>query len=445
MLDVFFTCAHTREKKPSHSDSHCMRRLFLLTIVYCTIHLALPVSADPPKIHLGADIIESFYLQNGYLDRGVLESGDEMYFSKDLAFNWIGIYPSLSISLADNVDVVVLGDFTVEHHFDDVFDDCIDLDFAAAYASFSNNWFRLVAGILPVNFGDGRILTDEAPAVEIRADSAHGYLDFTMARVWDQWPTVGVTLGYEPGFFEHISLFGLWFHEEDDHFIQSLPLIQQILLDAESESDLFWVGTTANLFIGPAFLSMIGAYQFGQVRTANRFRTNEFDISAYFLDLGIGINWSSTWSMEAFCVVASGDDTPVSGDLTVFTSVQSFNPRAAIFFDPEFFDYDSEYQLTIGAGTFGGVIAPGLSMTRVISKNLTIEAAAANFYAHKGLAGDSNWYGWEADLDVSYSLFSAYTLYARLARFWHGDYFASLLDESIDPATQLVVGISAAF
>ena len=422
-----------------------MRRLFLVTILYLTIHPVLTAAAHPPKFYFGVDISESLYSQNGYLDRGGLETGDTTQFSKDLAFNLLGIYPSLLINLADGVDVTILGDVTVEDHFDDVVDDSLDLDVAAAYASLSKKWFRLDAGIMPVNFGNGRILTDEAPAVQIRADDAHGYLDVTMAQVWDHWPTVGVTLGYEPGFLEQLSLFGLWFHEEDDAFIGSLPLLYQILVDAESESDLFWVGTTANLFIGPAFLSMIGAYQFGQVRMSNQLRKTELDISAYFFDLGISVNWSNTWSIEAFCVVASGDDQPGSGDLTAFTSVQSFNPRAAIFFDPDFFDYDNEYQLTIGAGTLSGVIAPGLSVRRVIDEQLSLEAAAITFYAHKAPAEGSDWYGWEADLDASYSFNSTYTLYARLARFWHTDYFESLLNESSDPATQLVVGIHAAF
>ncbi len=69
----------------------------------------------------------------------------------------------------------------------------------------------------------------------------------------------------------------------------------------------------------------------------------------------------------------------------------------------------------------------------------------ATFYANQALDDGGQWYGWEIDLGLSYTFGRFYTLYAEAARFQHGDYYESLLKETVDPAVRLSVGLRASF
>ncbi|MEJ2661028.1 MAG: hypothetical protein P8Z73_09945, partial [Desulfobacteraceae bacterium] len=111
-------------------------------------------------------------------------------------------------------------------------------------------------------------------------------------------------------------------------------------------------------------------------------------------------------------------------------------------FDPEFPGRDpEERRLSLNGGFFGGVIAPGLTLDLESEAGLSAEATVAAFYAQQGLNDGSRWYGWEADLELSYTFFQDYILFFEAARFTHGDYYESLLNENIDPATRLSVGV----
>ncbi len=422
-----------------------MQRLIHPLILLSALAFMPSMAANASDIRLGIDIGESVYSQNNYLDRGDLDLPGELPFSRDVTYNLVNIYPMLSFSLAEGVDVIFQGDIHLEHHFDDVEEDEAEAELTGAYLSFDNRRLAMDIGIQPVQFGKGHILTDEAPAVDIKLRAGDGYFGFTAARVLDQSPVIGLTLGYTPGFLEHLSLFGVWFNDQDDAFARSIPLRFQVLPDPESEGDLYWIGASADLFIGKALFSMVGAYQFGQVTRINANNRVSKDTAGFFGDLSLEANLSSSWSAGVFCVVASGDDSPLQGDINAFVSVQSYNSRADIFFDPDFLDYDNEERLTYGAGFFGGVIAPGLTLSFAPAEDWRIDAVAATFFAHEALDDDSRWYGWEADLGIQYTFGRYYTLYGQASRFWHGDYYEALLDESNDPASRLVVGLKASF
>ena len=76
-----------------------------------------------------------------------------------------------------------------------------------------------------------------------------------------------------------------------------------------------------------------------------------------------------------------------------------------------------------------------------MTKKRAAEATVATFYAQQDLDDGSRWYGWEVDLELSYTFAKDYTLYAEAAQFRHGDYYESLLNEPFDPASRLSVGI----
>jgi hypothetical protein len=206
------------------------------------------------------------------------------------------------------------------------------------------------------------------------------------------------------------------------------------------------VGAAAEVMVGKALFSAVGAYQWGRLRLFNDTASARYDVSAYLVDLSLEGNLAHWCSLGAFVFVTGGDDTPMNRDLNTFVAIMPFNPRATIFFDPEFLGRDPEDQmLTFNGGFFGGVIAPGLTLNLESAAGFSAEATIATFYAQEDLDDGSRWYGWEADLELSYTFSLDYTLFLEAARFRHGDYYESLLEEDIDPATRLSVGLRASF
>jgi len=237
-----------------------------------------------------------------------------------------------------------------------------------------------------------------------------------------------------------------WFKDQDDAFAKAIPRIYQVLLEPKSDGDLYWAGVSADLFVGKALFSAVGAYQWGEFRLYNDTASLRRAVSAFLADLSVEGNLSDWCSLGAFVFVAGGDDKPLRDDLNAFVSIMPFNPRAAIFFDPEFLGRDEDAEkLTFNGGFFSGVIAPGLTLNLVSASGLSLETTVATFFAHQALDDGSRWYGWEVDLGVSYDFARFYTLYFEAARFEHGDYYESLLNEKIDPATRFSIGLRASF
>jgi hypothetical protein len=200
------------------------------------------------------------------------------------------------------------------------------------------------------------------------------------------------------------------------------------------------------MLVGKALFTAVGAYQWGELKLESDAARASYTVSAYLADISLSGNLAPWCSLGAFLFVAGGDDTPLNRDLNSFVAIMPYNPRAAIFFDPEFLGRDPENQmLTFNGGFFGGVLAPGLTLDLESRAGLSAAAAVATFYAQEDLDDGSRWYGWEVDLELSYTFSKDYTLFLEAARFHHGDYYESLLNEAVDPATRLSIGLRASF
>lgn len=418
--------------------------LVLLLFFIASVPLC-PADVDASDASLALSIGNAIYTQDNYLDRGDLELLQQSEFNKDYYYNEVNIEPALTFSLGERVEGNISADFWFEVHFDDGEKNEVDGELTSAYLGFANQRVQCNLGLQPVQVGNGRLVTDEAPAVDLIIASGDARLSLTAARLMDKSPLAGFSLEYTPGFLENISLFGFWYQDEDDVFGQTLPEIYQVLLNPSSEGDLYWVGATADMFVGRALLTLVGAYQFGELTVSGGNRRFEANVSAFFGDIALEGNLSSTWSVGAFFMMASGDDRPGDGDLNALVTIQPNNPRGDIFFDPDFLDYDDEERFTLGGSAFGGVMAPGLTMHYAPTEALRFDALAAAYYAHEELDDGSQWYGWELDLGFELTFADDYTLFVRASRFWHGDYFDALLETSNDPASQLVAGIGAEF
>jgi hypothetical protein len=392
--------------------------------------------------HLGLDAGGSYTRHDNYLDRGSLGLANQLHFSSDRSFSLLWADPSLSFSLKKGVTGYVQADIQWENSDVAVSEEGVEAELTNAYLSLSKGGVSADLGLQRVLLGNGLIMADDVPAAVLNLNQGKGYLQLTLARALDSSPLAAATLGYRPGYLENLSLFGIWFQDRDDAYANAIPYIYRLLFAPESDGDLYWVGASAELFMGGARFSAVGAYQWGRLRLYNDAVSVSHDVSAYMADLSLEGNLSSWSSLGAFVFVSGGDDTPLRGDVNTFIAIMPYNPRAAIFFDPEFLGQDPEDQmLTFNGGFFGGVIAPGLTLDLESEAGFSAEATVATFYAQQELKDGSRWYGWEVDLELSYTFARDYTLYAEAAQFQHGDYYESLLNEPLDPATRLSVGL----
>jgi hypothetical protein len=399
------------------------------------------VSAEKaPDVDLNIDISASYDIQDNFLRRDILG------FTKNRSYGFVNLHPSLIVGTNEKIHGYFSVDVTWENPQDQGQEDEVDAEVASAYLSFTGSHIRSGIGIQPVEFANGFILADNLLAAVIHGHQGNGYAELKAARVLDSSPMMGVTLGYHPDYFERLELFGVWLTDRDDTLASSYPTAVQDAFDLSSDGALYYFGAAADLFVGDALLTFVGAYQTGEFTVG--FLTNgrtDVNVNAYFGDISLEKNLSNSCTVGLFCHLTSGDDTPFNRDFESFLSVMPYNPRAAIFFDPDFMDNNDADRFTFSGGFFGGSAAPGISLTLLSKRGLTAEAALIYLYAQQALDDGSRWYGWEADLAVSYTFRKKYRLFMEAARFEHGDYFESFLNEQIDPAVRFSAGVHASF
>lgn len=442
--------------------------------------LALAVFAFCVPTTHAADVLweiqisESYVITENYLLRQKLEYPKDLHFVRDRSYNLLSLRPSLIVTAANGVSGYLAADVFWEKTVDEFRgnlvkwdltggtpvdppdtadeDDGVDADITTAYLSFKGRHVSVDLGIQPVAFGNGLIMADDTLAASIDMSMDDTYLIAKAARVMNHSPMVGLTLGYRPGHYERLEIFGIWYQDRDDTFAYSTPFSWQVFNDLSSEGDLYYMGAAAELFVGDSLLTLVGAYQTGRYSIAYEsiFGPSgkvRVDVQAYFADIGLLRNLTQWCTAELFCFFASGDAQPTGDKLEAFVSVTPYNPRAAIFFDPDFLDISDDRRLTYSGGFFNGVIAPGISLTFGTEKGFSAEAALICMYAHEHLDDGSQFYGWEVDASVSYTLANKYKLFVEAAHFEHGDYFQSLfnLDEKSDAAMRLSIGVQAIF
>lgn len=395
--------------------------------------------AETPDVHFEIDIGASYQVQENFLRRNISGLDGGRHFSKNRSYGLVSLYPGLSVRANQWVHGYLSVDVTWENPADEWQDDEVESDVTSAYLTLKGNHIRTDIGIQPIQFGNGFIMADNVLAAVIHGNHGKGYTELKAARVLDSSPMVGLTLGYRPDYFERAELFGIWLNDRDDTLAYTVPI-------QFNDGTLYYFGGAADLFVGDTLLTFVGAYQTGQytIESRNNGRA-DINVNAYFGDISLERNLSDWCTVGLFCYLTSGDDTPLNRDLDAFLSITPYNPRAAIFFDPDFMDNDDDERFTFSGGFFRGVVAPGINLTLLSEGGLSAEAALIYFYAQQALEDGSQWYGWEADLTISYAFAKKYRLFVEAARFEHGDYFESLLDEKIDPAVRFVAGMHASF
>lgn len=423
---------------------HLRPLILMLTILLITSQC---LASDLEK-YLDLEIDELYTIQNNYFD---LEEGS---FTRDESYNLLSVTPSLSWAPQQWLHLFGSVDFVWQNP---VYDDneTLEANLTAAYLNLNSPSVRLTAGGIPMQFGRGLIMADETLAAILEFEFGKPYLELKAARIQDTSPMASIGVGYRPSRFEYAQLFGVWFSDRDDIIANALLFPGR---DRSSSADLYWLGASAELFVGPALFSMVGAYQAGHFTVdvtyqsivmpiLERTYSEERDVSAYFFDLSMEANVAQWGSAGAFCYVASGDEELDRNDFGAYMAINAYNPRLTIFFDPDFIDTDNSERFIFGGVTRYGVVAPGITLTVQPVEAITLEVSAASLYAQKSSTNGDRRYGYEIDVGVTLKVMQDHEIFLQAARFEHGNFFKSrqATKGSFDPAFQFVIGGRLAF
>ena len=391
----------------------------------------------------GVEITESYLSQTYYLDRY------QNQFSYEESSNLIGLGPNFQFEMGEGISGYFRGYLYWSHLFNgDQFEtrdsDLVDIYLSDTYLEFKNRKWSSQLGLKPVQFGKGLIFSDDAVAASIQFKNGPLYFDIYGARVMDNSPILGGSIGYRLGMFQQIETFALYYEDREDAFSRTVyPLLS--VSDLTNEGYLSWFGVSADLFMGNIYLTAVGIYQQGQMEFFHLLERFNRNVSAYLFDVGIETNLTEQLSLGLFCFTASGDNQPLRDDFSAFISPLPYNSRASIFFDPNFVELDETNSLIFGGTTAHGVIAPGLAFTIEPLQDLLIEGKAVSFYPQSKPSTQKSWYGWEVDLEISYRFKDNTIIFIEIDRFEHGDFFKTKAGYEPEAAVRLSIGIQMPF
>lgn len=402
---------------------------FKKILIFSILFLAFAADVYPLQYRMGGEVYEGIFIENNFGDANTLRleqpNIDLNYpkFDRNEIYNILGFSPDLFVSAGKSVGCYLLTDIYWIHTWDTKESDEWNFELTNAYLSLSHKRISGRIGLQPFQFGSGLILYNDEPGITLDLGLARSFrLELKAAGVMETSPIASISFAYHPDFFEEIRLFSVWFRDEDDGFANLLRQSVNIY-NIHSSGNLFWYGVGAELFIGDMYLSGTGILQRGAVKFEGNSNQNSYDISAYLIDIALDYNMTDWISVRTFCFVASGDRRPREGDLTAFVSPIPYNPRASIFFDPEFFDREVSDALSLGGMVWNGVVAPGVKFDFHPTKSFTAEITLATFYTNDKPSADREWYGWEMDNLLSYNFRDRHELFLEAAFFEHGDFY----------------------
>ncbi len=398
------------------------------------------------EYRLGGEIYNRFYMDDHFWD------GEDLQFARSERYNVLTAAPSLSLTVGKFLSGYLQADVEWFHFFDPGPEDALEPELTGAYVTLSTAGVAASIGKMPLQFGKGLITASDEPAVSLHLEDAHHrYLTITGAQVMDTSPMAAVTLGYRPGFLERIECFGVFFQDEDNGFADMLN--QSIWVDdLRSEGHLYWLGVGLDLFIGDLYASGVAMLEKGDLDLSNALRTVPVSVSGYLVDVSLDYNINDRISVGAFCFLASGDANLREKELSnltlnTFLSPLPFNPRGAIFFDPEFsdLDLDQEDMLWPGGVTISGAVVPGVRLSLQVLEPLSLDWMLATYYPEQKPADDRDWYGWETDVLLTYRWSDSKKVFLEADLFRHGNYFRQAGGGSPEAASRIMAGFHLIF
>lgn len=167
---------------------------------------------------------------------------------------------------------------------------------------------------------------------------------------------------------------------------------------------------------------------------------NYLDTGSGSFDFEVNYNFFKQFFGAVFLFAASGDGSPETGNLNAFISPKPFNRRTAIFFNGGYERYDIAEAVMPGGVTWDGVISPGVRMKYQPHPKIVTEVTAAVMYPEGGLFDPDEWYGWEADIRLSWRFHQDHRLFLEAGRFTQGEFFKQKQGGRPDSATRFAAG-----
>jgi hypothetical protein len=418
------------------------RNQLLLSLGICVCFLFFTGVGHCFEYRFGGEIFEGLFKEMNYIDYSDETTGT---FDYDERYNILGIYPELYVETGLSVSGYFQGELEWIHSWDAQDKDDVDGEVAIAYISYFAPEGSTDIGILPFRIGNGLILYSDEPGIAFEYDGlGDAYVKGNAFLVFDKSPMASFSLGYRPGFLETIELVGAWYYDADDR-IADLFDPEDTSFDVNSSGNLYWIGGDVNLFIHDFFVSCLILHQFGSAKINYSSGAQDHDLSSYLIDAEVNYNISPKFSAGAFIFLSSGDSQPMQGDLNAFISPIPYNERTVIFFNGGFERYDIEESVLLGGVTWAGVIAPGLQFDYQPVSDIVTKFVFAMMFPEGDLFNSNTWYGWEADVSLSYEFHPNYKLFAEADVFRHGNFIKQAQGVRPDPAYRFVLGCNLIF
>ena len=432
-----------------------------IQIILCCLFALIPAAAFSLEYQPGVFLNEQLTLENNYFNA---TSGK---FNQSDPFNMIVISPNLYVSAGNHLSLYLLTDLYWTHYWDSLETDELDAEFVNAYLTLYHKKLTSDIGIQSFNLGKGHIMASNEPGITVHYQSTRK-LSCTLeaARIINTSPILSTTIGYQTGFSENLSLFGVWFQDNDNGFADMLNYQDQALMNSwlyarsptlwllnqadllnftKSQGDLIWYGISSDMFLGDFYLSGIMMIETGSGSITLEYpdRVWEFTLSSYLVDVDLNYNFTDSFSVGTFIFIIGGMNNREK-DIHTFIAPMPRHDRTSIFFSQRFSDQIEDDFLSKGGIYWAGVIAPGIKIDYHRTEKLRSSITLAVFFPEDTPSDNRSWYGWETDVNMSYTIQEKYTLSCEFGLFQHGDFY-QYQGKTPDPATKFTMGIHTFF
>lgn len=403
------------------------------------------------ETRFGLELSDHILSQKNVYDTDTLSD-----FSKEELSNTVIVSPYLEYMPLKKISAFAMADFSWEHSFE-TDDDDVDVDLSNAFICYQGNPARVYAGLQPLSIGRGFIFNDNTPGLSLYMSLSNtSDISLKAAHVKGSSTLYSFNLGFEPGMFEKIEIFGAVYHDSNNTTASLLDALYvgntlwttRIVPLTSSHGDLYYAGFGADIFVGDFFVKATGIIQKGALTfsTENPKLSRDVDFNSYLADVEISRNFSDTWSISGIFFLRTGGRSEYDKtENHTFVTPRPMSYRTQIFSNDQFGPYMNESGFYSQGIVIPGLISPAISVTWTPKENLMFKTVYALLYPHSEPDDGASFYGWEWDMAVSYTLDKRWELIGEAGFLKHGDFFKDEQGQTPEPISRFLTGINVSF
>lgn len=377
-------------------------------------------------------------------------------FSKDEINNTVIVSPYLEYTPLKKISAFVMADLSWEHAFETDEDEG-DADLTSAFVCYQGSPAIVYAGVQPFSIGRGFIFNDNTPGLSLdKTLSNTTQVNVKAAHVKGSSTLYSFNLGFEPGLFEKVEMFGAIYHDSNDttaslldaFYVWKTLWTTRIIPLTSSRGDLYYAGLGADIFVGDFFVKATGVVQKGTLTftTENPEISRDVDFSSYLADVEISRNLSDRWSMSGIFFLRTGGRSESDKlENHTFVTPRPMSYRTQIFSNDQFGPYQNESGFYSQGIVMPGLIAPALSLTWTPRENLMFKTTTSLLYPYSEPGDGASFYGWEWDMSLSYTIGKHWQFIGEAGYFKHGDVFKDEQGQTPEPISRFLTGIHVSF